>query len=156
MNDLLKCLEELNYKAFRAVKRAEYKILGILYDRKVNSILKKDCVRTDYKNEHDLEIKSKYQDMVADKLEVKFYFEDYPTILDVNRFLREECGEKYPQFIISKKLEDDITLILKLAAITDEEIHKRPYVQFANPKGLLYTYKEYVDENNESIFAQQF
>lgn len=73
-------------------------------------------------------------------------FEEYPTIVELNRYLRENYGEKYPLYIESNK--KDYTLVLKMIAVGDIFLeHKPGILNLNNGYGKIYTYQEYVMKN---------
>lgn len=73
-------------------------------------------------------------------------FEDYPTPACLNRYLRENFGDRYPRYIEAK--QKDYVLILKLVDITEDEGHSIPgMVSFNNGLGKIYNYREYVLEH---------
>ena len=73
-------------------------------------------------------------------------FKEYPTLTDLNRFLRDNYGTKYPRYIES--IDTNHRLLLKMIAVGDEFIeHKPGILNLNNGYGKIYTYEEYVIKN---------
>lgn len=131
MNEFLKLLKQINSEAFRAVKTMEYAIRGFIYDYKIERLKAK------FKPEERNDVNCNAIPLLN--------FEDYPTPACLNRYLRENFGDRYPRYIEAK--QPDYMLILKLVAITkDEGIDKNGMVSFNNGRGKIYNYEEYVLE----------
>lgn len=110
-------------------RRTFRKVQGILYYRKCEKVI------------------SQFQTLGRDDIDRDnvpvILFEDYPTVADLNRYLRENFGMKYPTYIES--INNDCTIVLKMVAIGEEFLeHKPGILNFNNGYGKIYTYQEYV------------
>ena len=165
--NILKLLEkindkavELNQKAFRktynSYRKARYIALYARYFMKIEKILYKDGVytlssRILYKLKGTPRVlKEECKPYVSDDVPVLRHSE-YPDKVSLNRFLRENYDDIYPQYIESvfgriHKVDGVYysRILLKLVAITEEELPVEGTIQLANSKGVLYTYEEYL------------
>ena len=109
----------------RTIRRIE----GIFYYRKCEKVIS--------------EFKSYERDDVNRESIPIVSFDEYPTIAALNRYLRENYGDKYPDFIESNK--KNCTLVLKMIAVGNTFLeHKPGILNFNNGYGKIYTYQEYI------------
>lgn len=130
MNNLLKLFLEINRKAFIEVKKLEYAITGLYYNNKLNSITKN--------------FNTNRPDVDKDNIPVLQY-EDYPTITDLTRYIRNNFNEKYPSYIEIRDMKGNKNenVVLKLISVGDEL--NMPYVySINNGRGKVYNYREYI------------
>lgn len=112
-------------------KRTTKKIQGIFYYRKCERAI------AEFKA-------SERNDVNCQALPI-LSFEDYPTISDLNRYLRENFGDKYPEYIEVKRI--GYKLVLKMVAVGDIFLeHKKGIINLNNGQGKIYTYQEFVLE----------
>ena len=141
MNNFLKLLSEINQKAFEKTKRLEYSVTYYIYNKKTEAIIEKYSIYKKVGKSRVLkdDIKSKINLDEAPVID----FEDYPTEVELNRYLRDNFGDTYPKNIeIHYKDRCDI-LVLNLEAITNDIIHKDFFVSLSNSKGEFYAYSQH-------------
>lgn len=141
MNELLKLLSWINQKAFEKAKRLEYALGAYIYNKKTEAIIEKYSIY-----EKVGKIKLVKEDIKPkinlDEVPV-IDFEDYPTEVELNRYLRANFGDTYPKNIeVHYKSMPDI-LVLDLEAITNDIIHKDFFISLSNSKGEFYAYSQH-------------
>lgn len=135
--NILKQLEELNYKAFRMVKKTEYKVRAYIHNKKIDALIAK----AEFLNKT---FDANRPDVDRNEIPV-ISFDEYPTIVDVTRYLRNNFDEAYPEYIESN--QERHKLLLKLIAVGDKDL-ELPYCHsINNGYGKYYTYKEFIIEN---------
>ena len=114
------------------MRRTVKKIQGILYYRKCERVI------AEFKASERNDVNCQALPIIS--------FEDYPTIADLNRYLRENFGDRYPEYIEVKQV--GYKLILKMIAVGEVFLeHKNGIINLNNGKGKIYTYQEFVLEH---------
>lgn len=83
MNEFLKLLQDMNMRAFRFVKRQEYKLKAYIFNKKIL----KEIKQFEKHNPHAI---STFE---------KLHFEDVPNRIRLNQYLREHFDNEYPKYI---------------------------------------------------------
>ena len=131
MRELTKFFNWMFFTVMLFTKRTVRKVEGILYYRKCEKII------SDFKSQDRDDVETSKIPVVT--------FSDYPTVTDLNRYLRENYGMKYPLYIESMNIPEKYSLVLKMVAIGDEFLeHKPGILNFNNGYGKIYTYQEYI------------
>lgn len=132
MNNLLKLFIEINKEAFITVKKCEYAVRGFIKEKQIDAVIKRFNA-------------SERDDVNTDEIPV-ISFSEYPTVVDLTRYVRNEFGDKLPEYIESN--QEKHKLVLKLIAITeDEAINRVGVIGINNGYNKIYNYQEYIIEN---------
>lgn len=132
MQELMNFLNWMASSVIVFIRRTTRKIQGIFYYQKCERIISEFKI-------------SERDDVNRDSIPV-VSFNEYPTIASLNRYLRENFGEKYPEYIESN--QEKHKLVLKMIAVGDVFLeHKPGILNFNNGYGKIYTYQEYIIEN---------
>ena len=134
MNELIRFIWWLNVKAFRIVKRGLYMCSGYIERQKVKKMMK------EFENSERYDVNYNFIPRID--------FSDYPTILDLTRYLRNEFGAALPDRIVVYHQGDENSdylpyrILLKLIAVGDDEIDAKNVISINNGFCKYYSYHE--------------